>query len=574
MTKILARSSAALLVLSAPACTRERQSSEPQACFAYELEIQPLVDAACLECHGPSLAEGGYRVTTLADVLERDTSGKARVVAGDTDSPFLERARGAAGHPVASAKSLRVFERWIGSCLASSVRTDLVHPHGFVDPAAQTFHGKSLRESGWDFTSCETCHGDVNDSSGGPVGRSCLTCHAEGPTSCNTCHGTTAAHAAPPPALDDALERSSRGVGAHAVHVTGGPTLGKPVLCEDCHQVPETWTDPGHVFDQDGNIDPLPAEVVLGEAAGRDLSGFTGRRPGPPSYDPATGTCANVYCHGGEMIGDPDTPAPVWTASTDGPACDTCHGMPPTQTHPTGLGLTDCVRCHEQVVNDTVVDQTLGIVEANLHIDAQLSLGDGSEQCWACHGSSGNPAPPPGMHGEQSTSELAVGAHSAHVMAGTFRGPIECSECHVEPRGNTYLAAVAAPGHIDSWLPAEVFSEAPAFHGLASADHAMPVYERATGTCSNTYCHGGGEYLLADETPDIVRSLSWTDVGSGTVTCGSCHGLPPSVETGHRQRYRGVQINETQCSLCHGATIDDQGNLIVPANGVSYHIDG
>ncbi len=128
-----------------------------------------------------------------------------------------------------------------------------VHAEGFADPASDAFHAHDLAKRNWDLSACAKCHGD--DFGGGVSGVSCLSCHQEGPQTCTTCHGT-------PPAT-----------GAHASHDS--------VTCSTCHQVPERWDDRGHIVG-----DPAPAEVVL-TALG---TGGT--------Y--ATGTCSNIYCHGGQ----------------------------------------------------------------------------------------------------------------------------------------------------------------------------------------------------------------------------------------------------------------------------------
>src|ERR1041385_1024098 len=76
-----------------------------------------------------------------------------------------------------------------------SPSTVSVHPSGILDPASPDFHVRELERRNWDFAICAKCHGD--DWKGGTSNRSCVACHAEGPTACTTCHGkgpTTNAH--------------------------------------------------------------------------------------------------------------------------------------------------------------------------------------------------------------------------------------------------------------------------------------------------------------------------------------------------------------------------------------------
>lgn len=61
----------------------------------------------------------------------------------------------------------------------------------------------------------------------------------------------------------------------------------------------------------------------------------------PPSFDPATKTCTNTYCHGRGGT----TPAPRWTQTLSG--CESCHMQPPLETNHRNYhwGLP-CTMCH------------------------------------------------------------------------------------------------------------------------------------------------------------------------------------------------------------------------------------
>jgi predicted CxxxxCH...CXXCH cytochrome family protein len=180
-----------------------------------------------------------------------------------------------------------------------------IHGCGVLDPMSDDFHGRVLARHDWDFGLCATCH------SGEAVAAapSCTTCHTDGPTACVTCH------------------RDGPRTGAHATHVTAS------VACDACHRVPATWDADGHIL-VDGRNDPLPAEVTM-----ETLAAATPRaadRNGPPMFDPATGTCAQVYCHGDVLGGaGGDNPQPRWIDPPSGPPrCTGCHGQPPPSTSP------------------------------------------------------------------------------------------------------------------------------------------------------------------------------------------------------------------------------------------------
>ena len=556
-----------LAVLACVACTDTRTSTTPPACFDYDREIQPVLDRACLECHGPTATDGDYSVATRAETFaRRPTDGAARIEAR-ADALFLLAARGREDHPVAQPADLALLERWLVECQSSTFRTQASHPRGWLDADSPEFHGAALQASAWDFDACADCHGAPDDPGGGSSGLPCVACHVDGPTDCSTCHGRPATGGAPAPALDGSIETSARGVGAHRVHATG-QQLAPQVECEDCHRVPASWDEAGHILTGTGEVDPLPAEVIFSDAASRSLEGLEDRRAAPPSYDATTGTCNNVYCHAA-VLGDTTVRAPVWTEITEDPACDACHGLPPS-THAEGTVAADCTVCHPLVAGAEVDARRIELIDESLHGDGRLSLGDGSETCSACHGSSANSAPPAGVNGETATSEPQVGAHQAHVVAGQFRGPLACADCHPAPAGETFIDAVIAEGHVDTLLPAEVFP--PSAGGIAFADGATPSYARPT--CANTYCHGGGTLHAADTAAGIVRAPDWTDVGNDTIVCGACHGLPPA-RPGHPQELLpGVPITRTTCAACHPLTIDAAGEIIFRPGGWTTHIDG
>lgn len=147
----------------------------------------------------------------------------------------------------------------------------------------------------------------------------------DAPEPCSGCHGTPALFS-PPPGVDGERAVAAPEVGAHAAHLL--PAYGHgPVACTECHRVPATVEDEGH-------IDYPPAELHWGPLA---TAGGA-----EPRWDGAT--CAGGYCHGGTLAGG-TVPAPEWTR-VDGTqaACGACHGLPPPAPHPSSS--TDCPTCH------------------------------------------------------------------------------------------------------------------------------------------------------------------------------------------------------------------------------------
>jgi predicted CxxxxCH...CXXCH cytochrome family protein len=506
---------------AAVGCSEERAGPPtPEPLVTWIDDVEAVVGARCATagCHAGPTPAAGYDLTTYAGALGVGTDATADAIAGDPSSVILTQLDDGNLH-AAFADVIALLRSWVvDSRLA--YRRSRFHDPGLLDPASEQFHGKELQRRSWNFPLCQTCHGE--DFSGNKNSTSCLSCHRDGPTSCDTCHG------------------KGPTTNAHPAHLVTG------IACSECHRVPTQWDDPGHIIDASGKADPLPAEVTLGARANLDVT--PPRRTAPAAYDPATGRCDNVYCHGA-VLGDPAAAniAPSWNAGPPAAACGTCHGKPPT-SH----SQNDCITCHSSTV--TANDQF-----TNLHVDGIVQIGDGSGTCTACHGSGTNAAPPRGLHGEQFTTSIAVGAHRAHLDAPSrLRGPIACNECHVVP------AAVGDAGHIDSASPAEVF---PSGSGLlARADGAVPAWDRMTATCSGSYCHGDGTRLAADSSPGRVRTPNWI-ASSGQVYCGSCHGTPPTTAP------HTSNMTIASCTTCH-PSVDSFGNIVFTGPQTTKHLDG
>jgi len=142
------------------------------------------------------------------------------------------------------------------------------------------------------------------------------------------------------------------------------------------------------------------------------------------------------------------------------------------------------------------------------------ALSDGlpsTQDCSTCHGSKANAAPPKAINGSSSTTDIGVGAHQAHLVAGHVAAPVACNECHQLP---TDLLTHPDP----SGRPATVI-----FGAKASLHGAVPVWNRASASCANTYCHGA---MLLDA--EYRAYPIWTQVDGSQLSCTSCHGYPPA----------------------------------------------
>lgn len=334
-----------------------------------------------------------------------------------------------------------------------------------------------------------------------------------GAETCSSCHGSWV-NAAPPKDTKGNDDRALASVGAHQAHVRES-IWHRTGLCEDCHLVPDRTGAPGH-------IDLPPAEVVFGSMAKGD--------GGSPGYD-GTG-CSNVYCHG-PTLGGAAVPAPKWTGVDGYMRCGDCHGVPPPPPHVQNVTLAACGRCHPPMLS------AIGFSSPERHIDGILDV-DVKGGCSACHGTPQSPAPPPDLLGATSTTARGVGAHASHLAGSTWHANVLCQDCHVVP------ANFGDPGHLDS-PPADLtFS--------AKATGQGTVVPSWSGTSCTNYCHGATLHGGTDTQP------TWTSVDGGQVTCHGCHGFPPT----------GLHPQSTQCTMCHGQVIAPDGGFLDP----SLHIDG
>jgi predicted CxxxxCH...CXXCH cytochrome family protein len=241
--------------------------------------------------------------------------------------------------------------------------------------------------------------------------------------------------------------------------------------------------------------------------------------PGFHAYSADRGLASCKACHGPDLSGGATAPVP-----TNAPACGSCHD----QALPPGVASwkVNCLMCHGGKDNAT---------------------GAPPGALW---GYAGDPA-----RGGGTVDDVRVGAHTAHVTAGPVAGAFGCEVCHVKPAdalaGNHIAEASGIP------LASVVFGGRAVDPHFPSSIPA-PQWDRASATCSNTYCHG------ATLTGGSKVKPIWSPVGQGQAACGTCHGVPPPLP--HFQA-----SGRASCSGCHSDTVNPDGTIKV-AGG--FHING
>ncbi len=511
-----------------------------------QLEV---VTLSCSTCHGsttnnaPPVSAHGATATTDITVGAHQShmqDSALRKALACTDCHLLPASVDSPGHiidgpaPVifgalaATSGLTPVWDRTSATC-------SNVYCHGAQAP------GGSLKTPQWtkvDNTqaACGTCHGNPPPFPH-PQRTDCTACHpqtvrADGTIdvagghhingiqevsiTCSSCHGS-GANNAPPQATTGATATSDVRVGAHQTHVTAGP-LHSALACTECHVLPTSITDPGHIVSG-------PAPVVFGSLAA--TGGLA------PTWDHDSATCSNVYCHGTQAPGG-TLKTPQWTkVDHTQAACGTCHGDPPPFPHPQ---RADCNACHPM----TVLPNGDIDIAGGHHING---IAEVSVNCSSCHGSAANNAPPKATTGATATTDVRVGAHQTHVTDGKVRAAIACNECHIVP------SSITDPGHI-------VVGPAPLNFGtLATTSGLAPAFNSDSATCSNVYCHGATIAGGTNKTP------IWTQVDGTQDACGTCHGAPPPAP----------HLQLTACDGCHPGTVNHDGTINITGG---LHING
>ena len=458
---------------------------------------------ACDECHrvpkrvdSPGHADSARPAEVVFGALAKtgDRNPSYDPVARQCNDSYCHRGANAVWtHPRDSASAC-------GSC------------HGLPPPAP---HPRSDK--------CFACHGDVVDEARHIIHPEL---HVDGkveytPLGCTTCHGSGEDPAPPVDTRGDTAVTFA-GVGAHQAHLRKN-AVGRPLACEECHVVPAAVDAMGHV---DGTAQVSLSSV--GTSGGHDAAHF----------DTASLTCADTWCHGAATMGH--GASPVWTSSAP-LACDSCHGAPPAAPHPQ---MSTCATCHGDIVNAD--GKTMK--DPSRHVDGTIDVAV-PDDCTACHGSDGNPAPPADTSGHTDTTFSGVGAHRTHVLGTRRSRAVPCGECHVVPEH------VLDPGHIDTARPAEV-----RFTGVALAYGGAPAYEN--GSCRDTSCHGA-EFADGNDSGGTNTAPTWTKVDGSQAPCGACHSLPPP------RPHPYLELNPV-CNDCHKDINRDNKTFSHP----ELHVDG
>ena len=314
---------------------------------------------------------------------------------------------------------------------------------------------------------------------------------SEGAPECQRCHGGQSGNAAPPFDLAGESAATALGVGAHQAHLAAS-RFAAPVACASCHVVPQSMV---------GHGDKGTATVAFSALA---------TQGGTAAWSRTTATCSNVYCHGATLEGAASRTAPVWN-SGQAVSCGGCHALPPAG-HSSFTTSTDCHACHSATMKATGGLDVAG----GHHIDGTLDLDDpATATCGTCH-----PALP------------TSGAHAAHVSAINDAYGLQGTTSDLVPGGSSGYAfgcglchPSVASQHGNGVIEVDLSAASAPTGSLKRLNGAGAAYDKATGTCSNVYCHSSGQ-----ASPAFATTPAWTSATA--LGCGDCHGNPPSYANG------------------------------------------
>ncbi len=354
--------------------------------------------------------------------------------------------------------------------------------------------------------SCATCHA-VSGASPVASAPLCSACHQAGSplavTACASCHGKPPTGASFPNVA-----------GAHVKH---NALAGVAGTCSACHQGADSGTQT-HYDHADGRAGKDSLRTGPGLVA--FLSAYSGNA-GTATFNPATLTCSNVSCHGGQTT-------PAWTAS----------GSLNT--------AADCTRCH-------ALGTAPGVPENNsvysgfhaLHMNSSAKL-----LCTECHNMANGSSGALGHLTNLGTAAMeGVAAETIVLTGGSFSAAAKT--CTVVCHGKTHASYTWTGNggvHPAGWIASHPGS---ALAGLNTCKICHGA--QLTGgpfsepSCFTAACHHNTQpnYALAGS-HGLRAKLGQSSSGGGLASCQACHG------TNFASGLTASDGTTKACTTCHG----------------------
>ncbi len=557
----------------------------------------------CAECHGATvsadrtLLSAQYHVNKLLNVR---FSGTSPLLNGDLPtynglSAQSTVAGGATANPGSQAACANVYCHSVGN-LADTTGSGAVVAVG--SPLV------SFRTITWNTGTidCTSCHGTNGSKShpnytNGGVGSTTANTHVQhvenSKYSCDFCHNTTTTDTAVYPALPTTviaggqhLNRietvSFKSVGGKTgtyngavtfktcsttyCHGSGTPAWGGTALtCAQCHSDMGAGTG-AHLY-QGAHSQHTNSTAYLFDCenchdssqrvhAGGNADSTAPVQAGEVKFE-ASGTAGtwltSQYNGGGSTFKYTRINQEPYTLSATTPTFTKGLSAGATSPDPTGSfawtkGTCTNVWCHSTGLR-------LGIAGI---VYRTTPAWDGTiTTCNVCHRANGDTYAT--MTNVATTDRMSQG-HAQHIASDKYvlNTNFTCNTCHFSTASNmTTISSYTY--HVNGAKNVSLNSYA----GTA------PTWDGVAYTCGNTYCHsnGTGGTSNVGDTRGVATntSLAWT----GTTTCTSCHGNPPSYTNGTPKANSHTAHSSYTCDKCHYATTTT-GNTIT---GFTTHVN-
>ncbi|NVN99922.1 MAG: CxxxxCH/CxxCH domain-containing protein [Geobacteraceae bacterium] len=472
------------------------------------------------------------------------------------------------------------------------------HANGYVDfefngLAQNTAYSKGTKvKVGTAFGVCNNsdCHGRFQRAWGtAPSGLPlCEKCHGSA-TSTGGFYGTKGP--------GSSAYANESGVGTHSIHIQNlnAPrktafarftSYAAPFSCNQCHYVPTGPFSPGHIDSA------LPAESTFAHVSSISHNGDTFGYYSTPTFNAATKTCNNIWCHGAGMnsnrgqgsyvgLAPANRIVPKWNQeflTGNGNAdCTSCHAMPPlgaTSQHLGGVTLAMCKDCHNHVGGDG-----LSFSNKKLHVNGKIDGG-----CGGCHGNPPISSTIGTVDGLATPAQNALtsgqaGAHNAHQLLPQISS--NCNTCHngytrAMPSNTLEIGFNGLGGAVTTGTFTGYTNSVNGPHWSATSAGTTLAKSNVKGvTCSNLYCHGGGTGNGSGSDSNNLKPIgggaNTTPNWEGAVVCGDCHGTDnANAPTGGSHQRHAIKVMAVGCQSCHGV-VPDNGTHI--KGGISWQLD-
>jgi predicted CxxxxCH...CXXCH cytochrome family protein len=355
-----------------------------------------------------------------------------------------------------------------------------------------TCHAYSVATSTQTAPLCNVCHTLANPTSAGTNAGTCLSCHAGTPGLPNGPGGTTFPSIA----------------GAHLKHMG----LATSLTCDTCHTGSGTGTTLHYAnANARTGVPAAPGSVSMDPT-------FASKGSTSSTFTPASLTCSNVRCHGGQIT--PDWQVGTLNTSTQ---CTACHAVAASAAAITQYN--DAFGRHSMGTHDATVAAN-SIACTTCH-----NMASGSSPAATNHFKYLNTAAVDGVSGtpsDQLTSgtisfdPIIVTAASPYTVttAGTGQGNGGCAlTCHTH---------IHTGPTVDTWQSTGAPHQVP-FYSSSPVDtagngHMTVTLAQFTADCKTCHAYSGTSPLTNAPLCNVCHKLADpTQVATGAGTCLSCH---------------------------------------------------